>query len=330
MLMATSYEKEVKKFIKEQLRKGYFKEEIIDHLVSHGHSQADINRIIDEAVQEGEVEIEKEPKYSKTIAIAIGVVILGILIVFSGAATKASGSAILLGYLPSILVLIYTAIAVDNAGLRKYINFMPLLLAVIFFAFVSAGTLEVTKGMDAIKLSVLNLVLGYAIAFGIAKSANIREEKPQYMEQEGGKTEEGEEPREEPKEDIVKTLGAIEDKCKAINFVIGRVYQARNGATKEMREKLKIPPEYYNELDEARRGGDKKKIIEYTEKIEKILEFLQNSEHEAFGRIRLVNLKRDSHGNDKIIDVLANNDEDPVRAYYEEALDIIRSLKKTL
>ena len=97
-----------------------------------------------------------------------------------------------------------------------------------------------------------------------------------------------------------------------------------------MREKLKIPPEYYNELDEARRGGDKKKIIEYTEKIEKILEFLQNSEHEAFGRIRLVNLKRDSHGNDKIIDVLANNDEDPVRAYYEEALDIIRSLKKTL
>ena len=56
------------------------------------------------------------------------------------------------------------------------------------------------------------------------------------------------------------TIRGIEDKCKAINFVIGRVYSAKRGGSKEIREMIGIPKELYNEFSELVQDDD---VVEF-------------------------------------------------------------------
>ena len=52
------------------------------------------------------------------------------------------------------------------------------------------------------------------------------------------------------KKNFKYNLRGIEDKCKAINFVIGRVYSDKKGGNKEVREQLKINRDLYNTFSE--------------------------------------------------------------------------------
>lgn len=131
------------------------------------------------------------------------------------------------------------------------------------------------------------------------------------------------------------TLRSIEDKCKALNFVIGRVYSNKHGANDEIRELLKIDKELYNLFSEISSNFDKEKarnlytvIYQLYQKIklldqpEKLL-FKMDPEPK-------IPIDRDRNGNDKILDVLVRNDKDPVMGYYEGAKEICEKLMRYL
>jgi len=137
-------------------------------------------------------------------------------------------------------------------------------------------------------------------------------------------------------EKIEEYVQSIEDKAKAINFVVGRVYRAANGGTAKMRERLRVPSEWYNEFTEIKDPGeqlDKAKVL--VRKIRDRLALYTMKEKEAFSSHELSALKhlaRDKAGNDDILTVLKTNDRDPVEHYYVSAVEfcdrILQELEK--
>lgn len=132
------------------------------------------------------------------------------------------------------------------------------------------------------------------------------------------------------KENFSISLRSIEDKCKAINFVIGRVYSNKKGGTKEIRDLLHINRELYNAFSDMTHNFTKENVQEFVRIISIIqrkLNLYTYPEKHVFnvqqGRIKL---KRNTNGTDAILDVLANNDNDPVKDYYSEAKEICDKL----
>ena len=129
---------------------------------------------------------------------------------------------------------------------------------------------------------------------------------------------------------VTRTLRSIEDKCKAINFVIGRVYSEKKGGTIEIRRKLHIPPVLYNSFSKMSSDFEKtnkKELLKIVKELYVRLKLLENKEKEVF-KLEESRLKsnRNQKGEDKIIDVLTKNDTDPVEDYYLEAKEIINKV----
>jgi len=136
------------------------------------------------------------------------------------------------------------------------------------------------------------------------------------------------------KENFNITLRSIEDKCKAINFVIGRVYSEKKGATENERSKLRINSELYNSFSELTtdfKAEDAEKLYAVLRHIHKRLLDLELPEREVItlGTVSLP-VDRDAHGNDKIIEVLQKNDKDPVKEYHAGAKEICEKLMNFL
>ena len=139
-------------------------------------------------------------------------------------------------------------------------------------------------------------------------------------------------------EKLHEYVQSIEDKCKAINFVVGRTYRSSNGATSKMRERLRIPSEWYNEfhsikLDEIKQHKEKAMVL--MQKIRDKLGLYSKKEKDIFTIQEIAALKhlaRHKDGEDTIITVLKTNDRDPVEHYYVSAVDfcdrILEELKK--
>lgn len=126
------------------------------------------------------------------------------------------------------------------------------------------------------------------------------------------------------KADFTVNLRAIEDKCKAINFVIGRVYADKKGGNKQIRSKLGINRVLYNNFSEIAADFNEKdsgKLLELLVAIRKRLDQLELKESEVInpksGRIPL---KREK--GQKILDILAVNDKDPVVNYHSDAKEV--------
>lgn len=128
-------------------------------------------------------------------------------------------------------------------------------------------------------------------------------------------------------------LRGIEDKAKAINFVIGRVYGDRNGGNATIRSKLNIDRELYNAFSEM--SGDvspenKKKLIDVLLAIQQKIINLELPEKKLFSLPKRAKLIRDVNGNDTILVVLSKNDSDPVVDYYVEAKEICQNMLEYL
>jgi hypothetical protein len=126
---------------------------------------------------------------------------------------------------------------------------------------------------------------------------------------------------------IQEYVQSIEDKVKAINFVIGRVYRSSNGGTMKMRERLRIPSEWYNEFHLLKDEELTEKLENATVLVRKIRDRLAvyaMKESEVFSEAEIANLKhlaRRKDGEDTIINVLKTNDRDPVDHYYMSAVE---------
>lgn len=126
------------------------------------------------------------------------------------------------------------------------------------------------------------------------------------------------------REKLPEVVQSIEDKCKAINFAIGRVYRSSNGGSAKLRERLRIPREWYNEFSDAQEDEREGRAVSLTRKILSRLLQYAHKENEIFSTEemkRLKNLTRDREGNSTVLDVLAANDSDPVQQYYAVAVD---------
>jgi hypothetical protein len=128
-------------------------------------------------------------------------------------------------------------------------------------------------------------------------------------------------------EKINEYISAIEDKAKALNFVIGRVYRSSNGGSVAMRERLRIPSEWYNEFNAIRTEDLDTQLGHAAILVRKIRDRLMlyaQKEKDVFSKSEINGLKhivRNKDGEDPVIDVLKTNDRDPVDHYYVSAVD---------
>jgi predicted RNA-binding protein with EMAP domain len=128
-------------------------------------------------------------------------------------------------------------------------------------------------------------------------------------------------------ENFTVNLRSIEDKCKAINFVIGRVYSDKHGGNKKTRALLNINRILYNTFSKITSDFDTSQIVHLMlvlKLLQKKLSLYHISENKLFN-LRSnpkIPLRRNSDGRDIILDVLSWNDDDPIKEYHAEASEI--------
>ncbi len=237
---------------------------------------------------------------------------------------------VLVGFSPTLTVIIISLLVHEQAKHHKHLLWLvPVVVLAGFFALKNSPLfitmdVEVLTGINFL-LSMLYVIFAFAI-FGTKEEEVVVESIEELMHVPTKK---------DPKEELQEYIHSIEDKSKALNFAIGRVYNHYHGGNKKLREKIQIDSELYNEFSLMGIGEgeiDKEKLKNLIKQIEKKLILYQNTEKEVFGTNAnlLRNIIRDPDGTDKIIDVLDHNDKDPVRSYYEGALEFCQKVKEEI
>ncbi|MGM5481507.1 MAG: hypothetical protein ACQESE_03795 [Nanobdellota archaeon] len=236
---------------------------------------------------------------------------------------------VLVGFFPTILtVIISLVIHEEFATQKKTLWFIPLLLLLVFYL-LGSGNVPLLQEFDIEVLTGLNFLLAMLyvlMVFGILKRTNAH--KPHDIRKQMP-------PKQERPQTIAEYISSIEDKSKAINFAIGRIYGKYHGGSKELREKIRVPPEWYNEFSSI---GISSETVDYTQlseiigKFENHFKTFEKSERDVFGKEadNLKDLIRDPKGKDRIIDVIEHNDKDPVKSYFEGAKEFCKRLRAEL
>lgn len=258
---------------------------------------------------------------------AVYIVILVLLILFTGLATNHNLFIVLLGFLPTFLVVVFSLLIHERKALRT--GFLWLLPFIVIGAFYLLGSFSprLAQSIDVAVLSGLNFILSLVyilFSFSLFEDSQSKKSyvpKPQHHIV-----------HKEPQKSLSDYVHSIEDKSKALNFAIGRVYSQFHGGNEAMRALLRIPKEWYNEFSFIGLETDEVDFVKLNEivaKFEVRLGVFKKSEKEVFGKKieHLKNIIRDPAGKDKIIDVLEHNDKDPVRSYYEGAVDFCKKIR---
>lgn len=211
----------------------------------------------------------------------------------------------------------------------------PIFINFLYLFFWQAPSFDVLRQIDGPILAVFNILVCYLInAFfsiftipevtRVHRTRDIPEETPpqeitiNYVEK---------------KDELKSSLRSIEEKCKAINFVIGRVYSNKRGANGTERAKIKIRRELYNNFSDIVQNFTPNKVPEVTSIIRQIQAQLQvfNSKSEDVIKLRanaLMPMHVDSE--DTVLQTLAKNDKDPIEDYHKETMEICERLIKNL
>jgi len=266
----------------------------------------------------------------------VSLVVLVLLIVFTALGTGASPIFVMLGFMPTIATIILCLVIFDETVFSFIILWLvPIVLSGIFYLIASSQPI-LNNNLDIGALVALNLVfsiLYLVIFFIIAKFAGRSSQELQEKKQEN-----------KPSHTIIQHqptkikeyVASIEDKSKALNFVIGRVYSKFHGGSKQLREKLALKPEWYNEFSEAlnnEANPDRRRLLSVLDNIEKQLALMNLTEREILHPEQiseLKNLDRDDDGNSTIIEVLIKNDKDPVESYFNGAKEFCLKLRDIL
>lgn len=134
-----------------------------------------------------------------------------------------------------------------------------------------------------------------------------------------------------------RNLRTIEDKCKVLNFVIGRVFSKRRGCRASVRNRIKIDSSLYNRFSELSYDLNSKNAIALLEIIKEIYSKLKiykltisefnNSlpNKDQFDVSKMVD-EFAVNSNIALIDFLESADSDPAKDYYSELLTICANL----
>lgn len=134
-----------------------------------------------------------------------------------------------------------------------------------------------------------------------------------------------------------KNLRTIEDKCKVLNFVIGRVFSKRRGCKAAVRNRIKIDSSLYNRFSELSYDLNSKNAIVLLEIIKEIYSKLKlyklplKEFHDSLPNKEQFNLNGmekefDINSQIELIDFLDVADSDPAKDYYSELLTICANL----
>lgn len=259
-------------------------------------------------------------------------VIMFIFITITAYAGNHSLFLVMVGFSPTILTIIISLMIHEQAKHHKHLLWIvPLIVMAGFFALKDSVLfmnmdIEVLTGINFL-LAMIYVVLAFAVYGKNEEKASIEAvEEIMHLSNKDKKIEEKE---------LTDYINSIEDKSKALNFTIGRVYNQYHGGSKKIREKIQIPSDWYNEFSLvgiAKGKIDKEKLLHLISKFELQLKILEKTEYEVFEEevSKLRNLIREPHGKDKIINVLDYNDKDPVRSYYEGALEFCQRIKEEI
>lgn len=263
-------------------------------------------------------------------ALLFGSILVTLFIALVASVTSDSNVAYaLLGFTPTLIAAILFIALLE--GDYKDVLFWLAPLAICFLFFAVGTTAGLGRQLDIPVLTAVNMLLSYLIVGAMFLVEYRREPEATLEELE----------QFEP-EHLDKYVHTIEEKCKALNFAIGRVYRASNGGTAEMRERLKVPSEWYNEFYDILKEEHRYEKMELEPipaalvllgKIRERLSVLLRPESEVFTRAELQGLKnvaRDAEGKDRIIDVLSVNDSDPVEQYFLGAMDFCKKITERL
>lgn len=242
-------------------------------------------------------------------------------VMFLAASTDSGPFVVLLSFTPTLFTIIVAMIIYEAHRDNKHVLWaVPI---VLIFAFNwygrTAGGFFGTIDVDALTgLNVLAAFLYLIINYFLLQSkAPKAAGKVKVVEREVVK--------EVIPEDLSKFIASVEDKGKALNFVVGRVYNAYHGGSKLLREKVNMRQEWYDQFSQIPADPAKVDFVvlkELISLIEKRLHLLEKSEAEVFGleHKNFKNLVRKDDGSERVIDVLDKNDKDPVKSYVEGAL----------
>jgi len=349
--MRTSQKKELTKYVADMLKHGHNIQGIKKQLENHGYTKKIIEETFIEPVNPIKKELETKSEddalsHGEKIFILCFGVALFLFIIWLGLMTSASVLVIFISFMPSLVTILVTYIMYEESK-KRYKNFVwiiPVVMIMLFIYLAKSGILPPLANIDAGNIAILNLIIAAAFLFMINVLPSIaafeigsgdreyykpavHKRKTTHIEKHDVKASEKGFNAVGSEEELGKYIQSIEDKSKALNFVIGRVYSVKHGGTKDIRNKIKIKSEWYNEFNTLQKSGriiqDLSRVKDLVHRIYEQLRLLLNTEEQVFGQDykKLKIITRDPNGGSRVVDVLVVNDQDPVQTYYQSALD---------
>lgn len=259
------------------------------------------------------------------------------LILFATISGESDFSAIFMGFLPLLFYAITAMYLINQKRIQEYtIWIVPLLYLLAFYVAWMIGNFP---GMDVpsliiwqiIIIVILNSILFIQNPFPQLKT-HIQQ-KQQHNQQLHQKQQQIQALQAKlaqhqiSEKNLTLNLRSIEDKCKGINFVIGRVYADKKGGNENIRKLLHIPRDLYNRFSEISNDPrHRREILDIIRRVYEKLLLYDMPENRLFTISSQSELERDQNGNDRIVDVLGKNDNDPVIEYIDETKQICTRL----
>lgn len=258
-------------------------------------------------------EEETRPMRLEKFFLVVSLFVTLFLVIISSLWTDSSLFFTFIGYLPLFGTIGILLVLVENSYKNSVYWGAPFLTSLLFL--IIFGLLNPLLGyqLDVGALAVVNLIFGLLVVLVVT-----------IME--GRAVLPVEDEVEITPENIDEYMLGIEDKCKALNFVIGRVYRMSNGGSEKIRARLRIEKDWYNEFHSLTKDIDQNRddALAVLHKINDRLSLLMKPEKDVLHKKELDALKhiaRDKEGGDRIIDVLIANDRDPVEHYFVGAVE---------
>lgn len=254
-------------------------------------------------------------------------VLLGLILITAGLSAEPVFM-VLVGFFPTVLTILVSLTMHEHySNQNKFFWFIPLIIVGLFYMIGTGSALFGEMNVEVLtSINLIASLIYVAIVFGLFNESKtttvVNQSSPSPAPV-------------QKKESIQDIIHSIEDKSKALNFVIGRVYNKYHGGDKVLRDKLRIPSEWYNEFSDIGVGTTKinfDKLNEIITKFEFQLKNYEKTESSLF-RTKINNLRnliRNPDGSDIIIDVLDHNDKDPVRSYYQGALEFCNKIRESM
>ncbi|MGM5487905.1 MAG: hypothetical protein ACQESG_03075 [Nanobdellota archaeon] len=279
----------------------------------------------------------KEMSFNEKLFMVFYAALVLFLIGWINVETNSPLFVIFVSFIPTLLTIVASILFFSTGELRHKIAVwtVPIFTSILWYALAVSGQFQPLNQVQAGNITFLNFVISiiYLIILDVFQSIDellIRPLEKKLIKAEGGKKKKYSRESEleqsvlyhNTEKNIESYIQAIEDKAKALNFVIGRVYSNKHGGSAQLRELIRIPKEMYNLFSEVppdQISQNISKLRQAVMAIDKQLQKMEESEEKIFGSKAhgFYNITHDPK--ERIIDVLIDNDKDPVATYYQSA-----------